>query len=136
MESGIIEINYGQSDFIPVIAICFYDEDTGVDYILDTIILGEFSPTKESYVIGEFDLSRIKNNTEADTVMKLLIEKAKEIEIQVVAKAKEFAQEISERAGIPVEVIPRLQGKPEVYTEFDHNMWQASHILEGIDEDY
>lgn len=67
-------------------------------------------------------------------VKKLLIEKGKEIELEVVAKAKELAKEISERAGIPVRVIPRLQGNPKVYTEFEQNMWNVSQILEGIDD--
>jgi hypothetical protein len=136
VESGTIEIKYGSSEFDPIIAIEFYDEDTGVEYLLDSINLGEFSPIKESFVIGEFDLSRIKNSSEADAVNKLLIKKGKEIELELVARAKKLAQEISQRAGIQVRVIAKLQGKPEVYTEFDQNMWHASQVLKGIDDDY
>lgn len=51
------------------------------------------------------------------------------------AKAKEFAEEIREQADIPVKVVPRIQGKPDVYTEFDQNMWHAGKVLEGIDDD-
>lgn len=136
VESGIIEIYYASSGFAPVIAINFYDEDTGVDYLLDSIFLGEFSPTKESYVIGEINLSRIKNSKDADMAKKLLFEKGKEIELAIVARANELAHEISERASINVKVNPRIQGKPEVVTEFDQKMWHASQVLECIDDDY
>ena len=136
VESGVITINYGSSDFNPCIVIDFNDEDTGVDYLLDSIMLGEFNLIKESYIMGEFDLSRIKNSEEAEAVKKQLIDKGKKIESELVAKAKEFAEEIRERADIPVKVVPRIQGKPDVYTEFDQNMWHAGQVLEGIDDDY
>ena len=65
VESGIIEIYYASFGFDPAIVINFYDEDRGVDYLLDSINLGDFSPIKESYMIGEFELNRIKNSEEA-----------------------------------------------------------------------
>jgi hypothetical protein len=135
VKSGIIEISYGSFDIEPVINIDFYDEDTGVDCLLDSITLAEFNPIKESYVIGKFDLSRIKNSNEANMVKMLLLEKGKEIEFEVVARAKELANEISQRAGIPVKVVPKLLGQPSVVTEFDMNMWHAGQVLKGIDDD-
>jgi hypothetical protein len=55
---------------------------------------------------------------------------------ELVAKAKELADEITQRAGIPIKVIPRLKGTPHVATEFNNNMWHASQVLKGIDDDY
>lgn len=136
VKSGIIEIYYVSSGFEPVIAINFYDEVTGVDYLLDSIFLGEFNTIKESYVIGEFNLSCIKNGKEAIMAEKLLSEKGEEMEFDIVTRANELAQEIRGRASIDVKVIVRIQGKPEVVTEIDQKMWNASQVLEGIDDDY
>ncbi|MEK4715726.1 hypothetical protein [Sporosarcina sp. FSL K6-5500] len=136
VESGIISINYASSGFIPCIIIDFNDEDTGVGCLLDSIMLGEFSSIKESYFIGEFDLNRIKNSEDIEVVKKQLIDQGKKIEPELVAKAKEFAKKIRERASISVKVVPRIQGKPYVYTEFDRNMWHAGQVLEGIDDDF
>ncbi|MFE8698261.1 hypothetical protein ACFYKT_18215 [Cytobacillus sp. FJAT-53684] len=136
IESGVVEFSYASSDFVPVILIEFYDEDTGFNYVLESIILGEFCPTKESYIIGDFNLSRIKNSDGAKMAKKLLVEKGKTMEIELVSKAKKFAQEIRERSGIPVEVIPKLKGSPEVATEYDQNMCNAGQVLGGIFDDY
>ena len=108
VESGVIEIHYGSVEFLPCVAIGFYDEDTDVDYMLESIILGEYSSIKESYTIGEFDLNRIKNSGEAKEAEKKLFEHVKKIETKLKAKAKEFAVEISKRAEINVKVDPRL----------------------------
>jgi hypothetical protein len=132
VESGVIEIEYLGTD----VEIGFYDEDTGVSAGLYSIKLGEFSFIKESYVVGEFDLSRIKNSEDAEAVKKQLMDKGKKMEFVLVAKAKELAEEITKRAGIPVKVVPRLQGTPIVTTEFENNMWHASQVFEGIDDDY
>ncbi|MEK5233847.1 hypothetical protein MHB42_19315 [Lysinibacillus sp. FSL K6-0232] len=136
IESGVIEFHYASSDFIPVILIEFYDEDTGFDYLLESIMLGEFCPTKESYVIGDINLDRIKNSDDAKMVEKLLVEKGKNMEVELASKAKKYAQEIRERSGIPVEINPQLKGSPEVATEYDQNMWHASQVLGGIYDDY
>lgn len=136
IESGVVEISYASSDFIPVMLIEFYDEDSGFDYVLESIILGEFCPTKESYKIGDFDLSRIKNRNEAKMAKKLLTEKGEKMKSELVFKAKILAQEIRERAGIPIEVIPKLKGNPEIATEYDQNMWHAGQVLGGIYDDY
>ncbi|MBO0588887.1 hypothetical protein [Sporosarcina sp. E16_8] len=132
VESGIISISYESLDFLPGISIDFYDEDTGVEGLLDSIMLGEFSPTKESYVMGDFDLNRIKNSEEAEVIKKQLNDKGKRMEPELVAKAEEFAKEIRERAGISVKVIPGIQGKPDVYTISDQNNWHADQVLAGI----
>lgn len=132
VESGVIEIEYCETNIV----IDFYDENTGVSANLYSIELGEFSFIKESYVIGEFDLSRIKNSEDAKAAKMLLIDKGNKMKSELVAKAKELAEEITQRAGIPIKVIPRLQGTPSVTTEFDINMWHASEVLKGIDDDY
>ena len=121
VESGIIEIEYLDTD----IEISFYDKVTGVSAGLYSIKLGEFSFIKESYVVGEYDLSRIKNSEDAEAVKKQLMDKGKKWEHELVVKAKELAKEITQRAGIPVKVFPRLQGTPDVTIEFDNNMWHA-----------
>ncbi|MCM3390241.1 hypothetical protein M3649_19265 [Ureibacillus chungkukjangi] len=136
IKSGVIELSYASSDFVPVILIEFYDEDTGYSYFLESVTLGEFCPTKESYKIGDFNLSRIKNSDDANLVKKLLVEKSKKMETDLVSKANEFAQEIRERAGITVKVLPKLKGSPEVATEYDLNMWHARQVLGGIYDDY
>ncbi|MGK7379119.1 hypothetical protein ACSFXN_14920 [Planococcus sp. 1R117A] len=55
---------------------------------------------------------------------------------EFIAKAKAYAEEIRERAGIPVEVIKEIQGEAGVMTEYDQNMWHAREVLRGIDGDY
>lgn len=136
VKEGIIEIRYASADFDPVIIINFYDEDTDVDFLLESINLGEFCPTKESYVIEGFDLRRIKNSEDATAVEKLLNEKGKKIKPQVITRANELAAEIHERAGIRVKVVPKLQGRPEVLTVYAQNMWHARQVLAGINDDY
>lgn len=59
--SGVIEIPLYSDDTDHIISFDFYDEDTGVDCALESISLVEFSSIKESNVVGEFDLKRIKN---------------------------------------------------------------------------
>ena len=103
VESGVIEISYSGTH----IGIDFYDEDTGVSAGLYSSELGEFSFIKESYVIGEFDLSYIKNSEDAEAAKKHLIDKGNKMKSELVAKAKELAEEITKRAGIPVKVISR-----------------------------
>jgi hypothetical protein len=59
---------------------------------IEGISLVEFSSIKESNVIGEFDLRRIKNNEEAEQVKKLLLKKVNDMEYQLVSRAKEIAK--------------------------------------------
>ena len=132
VESGVIEISYSGIH----IGINFYDEDTGVSAELYSVELGEFSFIKESYVIGEFDLSHIKNSEDAEAAKKLLMDKGNNMKSELIAKAKEMAEEITKRAAIPVKVMPRLQGTPYVATEFEKNMEIARDIFAGIDDDY
>lgn len=132
VESGVIEVSYSGTN----IGIDFYDEDTGVSAGLYSIELGEFSFIKESYVIGEFDLSHIKNSEDAKAAKKQLMDKGNKMKSELVAKAKEMAEEITKRAGIPVKVIPRLQGTPYVATEYENNMEIARDVFAGIDDDY
>lgn len=124
VKSGVLEISYFETDIV----IVFYDEYTDVSVHLYSIDLGKFSPIKESYLIGNFDLSRIKNNEEAKAAEKLLMEKGNKLRPTLVSKAKELAEEISQRAGIPVIVNSRLQGTPYVPSEFVNNMWHASQV--------
>lgn len=58
----------------------------------------------ESYV----NLDRIKNSEEAKAIEKQLMDKGNKMKSELVAKAKELAEEFTKRAGIPVKVIPRL----------------------------
>lgn len=132
VESGVIEISYSGTH----IEFNFYDEDTGVSAGLYSIELGEFSTIKESYVIEEFDLSHIKNSEDAEAAKKLLMDKGNNMKSELIAKAKEMAEEITKRAAIPVKVMPRLQGTPYVATEFENNMAIARDIFAGIDDDY
>ena len=132
VESGVIEISYSGIH----IGINFYDEDTGVSAGLYSFELGEFSFIKESYVRGEFDLSHIKNSEDAEAAKKLLMDKGNNMKSELIAKAKEMAEEITKRAAIPVKVMPKLQGTPYVATEFEKNMEIARDIFAGIDDDY
>lgn len=132
VKSGVIEIEFSETNII----IGFYDEDTGITANLYSIQLGEYSFIKESYEIGKCDLSRIKDSEEAKVARKLLMDKGNRKKSELITKANELAEEITNRAGIPVKVIPRLQGTPFVATEFDNNMWIASQVLQGIDDDY
>ncbi|MCA1031350.1 hypothetical protein LCL95_09965 [Bacillus timonensis] len=134
--SGVIELRYGAVNDVPALVIEFYDENTGVDYILETMKLAEYSTIKESYVIGDINLKRIKNSKVADLAKKFLLEKGKNLEKDVVRRAKEFANEIKERSAISVKVIPEIEGEPEVLTEFGYNMWHARQSLLGVDDDY
>lgn len=122
VKSGVIEICYS-GDIRQVIGFSFDAGYTGFSYdsYLDSIELGEFC---------------VKNDDEATKVEQLLIEKGKKMEPELIARANELAEEIRKRAGIPVKVIPRLQGKPKVWTEFDLNMWHADQVLTGIDPDW
>jgi len=128
VESGVIEISYSGTH----IGIDFYDEDTGVSDRLHSIELVKYSCINESYV----NLDRIKNSEEAKSVERQLRDKGNKMRSQLVAKAKEMAAEITKRAGIPVKVIPRLQGTPYVATEFENNMDTARDVFAGIDDDY
>ena len=128
VESGVIEISYSETN----IAIDFYDEDTDVSARLYSIELVKSSFINESYV----NLDRIKNSEEAKAIEKQLMGKGNKMKSELVAKAKELAEEITKRAGIPVKVIPRLQGTPYVATEFENNMEIARDVFAGIDDDY
>lgn len=134
VESGLIEIFY--SSFDPTIFIEFFDEDTGVDYTLELIQLGNLSHIKESYVIRNIDLGNIKTDQEKEEAVKLLLQQGTELEPALIKKAKEYAKEITGRAGIPVEVVDGLQGEPVLMTVHQQNMRHASEILKGIDDDY
>ena len=128
VESGVIEIGYSETN----IAIDFYDEDTDVSARLYSIELVKSSFINESYV----NLDRIKNSEEAKAIEKQLLEKGNKMKSELVAKVNELAEEITKRAGIPVKVIPRLQGTPYVATEFEKNMDIARDVFAGIDDDY
>jgi len=132
VESGVIEISYSGIH----IGINFYDEDTGVSAELYSVELGEFSFIKESYVIGEFDLSHIKNSDDAEAAKKQLMDKGNNMKSELIARAKEIAEEITKRAAIPVKVMPRLLGTPYVATEIENNMEIARDVFAGIDDDY
>lgn len=128
VDSGVIEISYSETN----IAIDFYDEDTDVSARLYSIELVKSSFINESYV----NLDCIKNSEEAKAIEKQLMDKGNKMKSELVAKAKELAEEITKRAGIPVKVIPRLQGTPYVATEFQNNMEIARDVFAGIDDDY
>jgi len=128
VESGVIKISYSGTH----IGIDFYDEDTGVSAGLHSIELVKSSFINESYV----NLDRIKNSEEAKAIEKQLLEKGNKMKSELVAKVNELAEEITKRAGIPVKVIPRLQGTPYVATEFEKNMDIARDVFAGIDDDY
>lgn len=134
VESGVIEIFYASSD--PTIFIEFFDENTGIDHTLEWIQLGKLSHIKESFVIGDIDLGNIKTSSEKEEAIRLLQQQGKEMEPNLIKKAKEYAKEITERAGIPVEVVDELQGEPGLMTVHDQNMWHAGEVLRGIDDDY
>jgi PIN domain nuclease of toxin-antitoxin system len=136
IESGVIEIRFYSDDTDHNIGFDFYDEDTGVDCSLESISLVEFSSVKESNVVGEFDLKRIKNSEESKKVEKLLLKKVKDMEFQLVSRAKELAKEISEKSGLRVKVDRKIKGDPQVLTEFDINMSIAREYLSGIEDDY
>ena len=128
VESGVIEISYSGTH----IGIDFYDEDTGVSARLHSIELVKSSFINESYV----NLDRIKNSEEAKSVERQLMDKGNKMKSELLAIAKELAEEITKRAGIPVKVIPRLRGTPYVATEFENNMDIARDVFAGIDDDY
>ena len=58
------------------------------------------------------------------------------MEFQLVSRAKELAQEISEKSGVRVKVDPKIKGDPEVLTEYDINLSIAREALGDIDDDY
>ncbi|MFZ3579993.1 hypothetical protein [Virgibacillus sp. DJP39] len=67
---------------------------------------------------------------------KLLLNKVKDMEVQLISRAKELAKEISEKTGVSVKVDHEIKGEPQVVTEFDINMSIAREALSGIDNDY
>jgi hypothetical protein len=136
IESGVIEIRLYSGDTDHFICFDFYDKDSGVDCALESISLVEFSSIKESNVVGEFDLKRIKSSEEAIKVEKLLLKKVKDMEVQLVSRAKELANEISEKSGVRIKVDPKIKGEPYVHTELEINMSIARDALRGIDDDY
>ncbi|ALS79607.1 hypothetical protein AUO94_13660 [Planococcus kocurii] len=132
--SGVVEVFYGSSD--PLIFIEFNDEDTGVHYVLDTIQLGRLCHIKETYVIGNITLNNIKTSEGEEQAGKLLLQQGEGMKKELLQKTRQYAKEINERAGIPVEVIDEIQGRPGVMTEHDQNMWHAAEVLRGIDDNY
>lgn len=138
VESGTVEIWCLAES--PRVIIEFVDEDSpgdlGVDFILENIELGELCFIKESRVIGGIDLERVKTSEEEEIVTRLLTEQIEKMKPELIAKARAYAEEIRERAGIPVEVVEEIQGEPGVMTEYQQNMWHASEVLRGIDDDY
>lgn len=138
VESGTVEIKCLLQS--PDLIIKFGDEnspgDLDVDFILEHIELGEFCFIKESRAIGGIDLERIKTSEDEEKAIRLLNEEIQKMKPELISKAKAYAQEIRERAGIPVEVIEEIQGEPGFMTEYDQNMWHASEVLRGIDDDY
>ncbi|MBT2583808.1 hypothetical protein [Planococcus sp. ISL-109] len=134
VQSGEVEIICLPQD--PMVIIGFLDLDTGVDFTLENIELGEMCFIKESRMIGDVNLERIKTSEEADKATRLLTEEVEKMKPELITKAKAYAEEIRERAGIPVEVIEDIQGEPGVMTEHDQNMWRAGEVLRGIDDDY
>lgn|GEM_PF-4763500 len=138
VESGAIEIAYLAQSSSLIIA--FVDEnspgDLDVDFILEYIELGESSFIKESRVIGGIDLERIKTSEEKKIVTKLLNEEVEKMKPELFVKAKAYAKEIKERAGIPVEVIEEVRGEPGILTEYEQNMMHAKEVFREIDDDY
>lgn len=134
IESGEIGVFYSSS--YPIIFIEFYDEDTGEDHCLEWIKLGELSFIKESIVIGNINLENIKTKDEARKAKVLLYQQGEALKPGLMKKAKEYAKEITRRAGIPVEVLDDIQGEPSVMTVHERNTWHASEVMEGIDDDY
>ena len=134
IESGKIGIFYSASD--PIIFIMFYDEEIGEDYILECIELGELSFIKESNVMGDINLESIKTNDEAIKAKTLLYQQGEVLKPEFIKKAKAYAKEITQRTGIPVEVPRDIQGEPSVMTVHERNMWHASEVLQGFDDDY
>ncbi|MDN3451843.1 hypothetical protein QMA09_16760 [Planococcus sp. APC 3906] len=138
VESGTVEILCLSES--PRVIIEFVDEnspgDLDVDFILEDIELGEPCFIKESRVIGGIDLHSVKTSEEEETVTRLLNEEVRKMKPELIAKAKAYAEEIRERAGIPVEVVEEIQGEPGVMTEYAQNMWHAREVMRGIDDDY
>jgi hypothetical protein len=66
----------------------------------------------------------------------LLLKKVKDMEVELVSRAKELANEISEKSGVRVKVVPKIKGELYVHTEFEINMSIARDALLGIDVDY
>lgn len=138
VESGTVEILCLSES--PRVIIEFVDEnspgDLDVDFILEDIELGEPCFIKESRVIGGIDLHSVKTSEEEETVTRLLNEEVRKMKPELIAKANAYAEEIRERAGIPVEVVEEIQGEPGVMTEYAQNMWHAREVMRGIDDDY
>ncbi|MFK8794970.1 hypothetical protein ACWNS2_16140 [Planococcus plakortidis] len=118
----------------------FFDEEStagiDVDFILEEIELAEMCFIKEAKVIGGVNLERIKTSEEAEKVERLLTEKIEKMMPELIIKAKAYAQEVRERAGIPVEVVDDFSLGLGVMTEHDRSMWHAGEVLRGIDDDY
>lgn len=138
VESGTVEI---KCDFnSPNVYIEFVDENSpgglDVDFTLEHIELGELCFIKESRVIGGIDLGSVKTSEEEEIVTKLLNEEVEKMKPELLVKAKAYAKEIEERAGIPVEVVEEVQGEPGVLTEHAQNMMHAREVFRGIDDDY
>ncbi len=134
IESGEIEIwCHSQSSSV---SIQFVAIDSDTFFTLEDVELGEMCFIKESRVIGGVNLGSIKTSEEAEKAVRLLNEEIGKMLPELIVKAHMYAEEISERAGIPVEVIEEICGEPEVMTEYDQNMWHAREVLRGIDDDY
>ena len=112
------------------------DEETGINHTLEWIQLGKLSHIKESFVIGSIDLRNIRTSEEEEEAIRLLWQQGKELEPDLIKKAIEYGKKINERAGIPVEVIDELQGKPGLMAVHQQNKLHAREVLRGIDDDY
>ncbi|WP_281862682.1 hypothetical protein [Planomicrobium okeanokoites] len=134
VSSGEVQAFYASSD--PLIFIEFYDEDTGVSFTLETVQLGRLCHIKETFVIGNINMDKIKSSAEAKEAVKLLIEQVEGMKSLLLVKAQQYAEEITKRAGIPVYAAEEIQGEPGLMTEHDQNMWHAGEVLRGIDDDY
>lgn len=66
----------------------------------------------------------------------MLNEEIEKMKPELIHKAKAYAREIEGKAGIPEEVVERIQGEPGVKTEYYQNMWHVSQDLKGLDDDY
>lgn len=134
IESGVIEVFYASTD--PVIMIGFFDEEFGEDFIFERIQLGRLCHIKEAYVIGDINMDKIKSSEVAEKAVKLLLEQGEEMKEDLIQKARQYAKELTERAGIPVDVTDEIQGEPGVMSVHGQNMWHSGEVFMGYDDDY
>lgn len=108
--SGELQVFYASSDSL--IFFEFYDEYTGVSFTLETIQLSRLCHIKETYVIGNINMDTISSSAQAEDAVKLLIEQGEGMKSELLVKARQYAEAITKRVGIPVYAAKEIQGKP------------------------